>query len=855
MSNEPPHSPMQNRILAALPTNDYARLQDDLEVVNLKLGQVLFEPGDNPAYVYFPATCIVSLIFTTRKGASAELAITGNDGLVGVPLVLGGNTTTHRAVIQSEGTAYRLKIEIMRWELDQSGELQQLALRYTQALMTQMAQSVVCNRHHSVDQQLCRWLLLSLDRLPGNQLNMTQELIGHMLGVRREAVTEAAGKLQAAGLIHYSRGKIVITNRAGLEERVCECYGVVKSEYDRLFQLPPACRPKSRARPNPETLRKRAEARLQQSPTESTMSHWDNIQLIHELQVHQIELEMHNEELRHAYEEADALIERYADIYDFAPISYFTLDRQGVIVDMNLAGSILLGIKSSQKGRHRFASRISPHDLPDFDQFFAAVFEAKDKSVGEFVLSGSTHHPESIVKIEAVPDENGDECRMVVMDITAIKKAEKALQEREQYLRAVIDNFPFLVWLKDSEGRYLAVNRAFTKHCDALSDDVLIGQRDINIPCPTIAAIDQVDDSSIIESGEQKSVVASIAFNDQEHWYEIYKSPVTLTGQPIGLVGFARDITAKHNIQLALKNSEMQYRHAIEKMPLSIAVLQKGMLKYLNPKGAELLGYPPDECTNVPYLPFVYEADRQWATNAYREYRLGKAIPDDVEIRLQGKSGQAFECLMHVSQTEWEGGPATLAIFEDVTEKKRLDAELRRLASMDPLTELANSSHFFNHLDQALSALKRNSVGKVALLILEIDNFKTTAADLGQLGESAVLRLVSAVLREEMRKVDFAGRIAHEKFAMLLPDTDMDAAWVFAERLNNKMRGTSLAIGGKQAGLTLSIGIAPVSASDATSNQGYALAERALIKTKLSGGNQSIRANCSDMELADVKLP
>lgn len=228
-------SPKQNRILAALTANDYARLQDDLERVSLKLGQVLFESGDGLGYVYFPATCIVSLIFTTRKGASAELAITGNDGLVGIPLVLGGETTTHRAVIQSEGTAYRLKMEIMRWELDQGTELQHLALRYTQALMTQMAQSVVCNRHHSVDQQLCRWLLLSLDRLQGNELIMTQELIANMLGVRREGVTEGALKLQKAGLIQYARGRIEVLDRAGIEQRSCECYAVVKNEYDRLL--------------------------------------------------------------------------------------------------------------------------------------------------------------------------------------------------------------------------------------------------------------------------------------------------------------------------------------------------------------------------------------------------------------------------------------------------------------------------------------------------------------------------------------------------------------------------------------------------------------------------------------------
>lgn len=208
MPSELMYRPKQNRILGALPTTEYSRLQDDLDLVHLKLGQVLYESGDTLGYIYFPITCIVSLIFTTQKGGSAALAITGNDGLVGIPLVLGGNTTTHRVIVQSAGAAYRLKVEIVRWELDQGGEFQQLALRYTQALMTQMAQSIVCNRFHSVDQQLCRWLLISLDRLPGNELKMTQELIANMLGVRREAITEAAGKLQAAGLIEYSDAQL-----------------------------------------------------------------------------------------------------------------------------------------------------------------------------------------------------------------------------------------------------------------------------------------------------------------------------------------------------------------------------------------------------------------------------------------------------------------------------------------------------------------------------------------------------------------------------------------------------------------------------------------------------------------------
>ena len=832
-------SPKQNRILAALTPNDFARLQDDLELVTLKLGQVLFESGDSLGYVYFPATCIVSLIFTTQKGASAELAITGNDGLVGIPLVLGGETTTHRAVIQSEGKAYRLKMEVMRWELDQGNELQHLALRYTQALMTQMAQSVVCNRHHSVDQQLCRWLLLSLDRLPGNQLNMTQELIGNMLGVRREAVTEAAGKLQAGGLIHYSRGHITVIDRPGLEARACECYAVVKSEYDRLFQLSPVTRLKGRARPNPETFRKRAEARFLQSSPEVPKTPWDSAQLVHELQVHQIELEMHNEELRIAYDEADALRDRYADIYDFAPVGYFTLNQQGVILDMNLAGSILLGVKGSQKGRHRFASHVVPDDLPAFNRFFEAVLTAKHKTECEVMLSSTIHRPEANVKIEAVPDENGDECRMVVIDVSATKKAEKALWKREHYQRAVLDNFPFMVWLKDTQGRFLAVNTPFATSFGKPSADALIGQSDFDIVSREIAEARRADDQAVLEAGEKKTVVELVEMDGQPHWFEIYKSPVNLAGQPIGTVGFARDITERHNTQQALKNSEKRYRSFIEKMPLSIAILQDGVVKYINPKGLEMTGYAPDECLGQPFLPLIYEADRHWATEAHKSHSLSKLKPTSSDIRLLSKTGQLIDSLMHVSSVEWEGRVAVLAIFEDVSAKKMAEAELRRLASLDLLTNLATREHFMAHIEQALSRMKRGADREVAILMIDLDHFQKTIETLGQLAGEAVLRLFSALLRDELRKVDFAGRLGSEKFAVLLPETDRPAATVFAERLRKKVAGTSIIIDGQRVSITVSIGIATMNVEDESPEQGLLLAEKGLSAARLAGGNQT----------------
>ncbi|HTP57933.1 MAG TPA: Crp/Fnr family transcriptional regulator [Spirochaetia bacterium] len=227
--------PRENHLLAVLPEPDSERLIPHLELVSLPLGSALYESGDRLNHVYFPTSAIVSLLYELESGASAEIAVVGNEGIVGIALFMGGDTMPNRAVVQSQGHAYRLKGQALKEEFNRGGALQHLLLRYTLALLAQMAQTAVCNRHHTVDQQLCRWLLLSLDRLPANELSMTQELIANMLGVRREGVTEAAGKLQDAGLIRYSRGRITVVDRPGLEGRVCECYAVVKKEFLRLL--------------------------------------------------------------------------------------------------------------------------------------------------------------------------------------------------------------------------------------------------------------------------------------------------------------------------------------------------------------------------------------------------------------------------------------------------------------------------------------------------------------------------------------------------------------------------------------------------------------------------------------------
>lgn len=229
------HSPNQNRLLAALPTEEFNRLAPSLELVLMPLGKILYAPGELLPHAYFPTTAVVSLHYMTESGASAETAGVGNEGVVGVSLFMGGNTTSSSAVVVIAGHAYRLERHLLMQEFERADLLQRLLLRYTQALMTQMAQMAVCNRYHSLDEQLCRWLLLTIDRQSTQDLSMTQELIANMLGVRRESITEAAGNLQRAGFISYRRGHIAVLDRVGLEGQVCECYGVVKNEMNRLL--------------------------------------------------------------------------------------------------------------------------------------------------------------------------------------------------------------------------------------------------------------------------------------------------------------------------------------------------------------------------------------------------------------------------------------------------------------------------------------------------------------------------------------------------------------------------------------------------------------------------------------------
>lgn len=418
-------SARQNGILAALPMSDYATIADALESVDLVAGQVIEEPGGAHGFVHFPVTCTVSLVSSTQDGEMSELAIAGHEGLVGLAAVLGVPAMSHRVMVMVAGQAYRMSAAAFDAAIARSDIFRRLSLRYVQALMGQMAQSIVCGRHHSVLQRLSFWLLFHRDRCAREQLKVTHETIAHMLGVRRESVTQAAGQLQAAGRIRTSRGKISIEDPQGLGRHACECYDMVRADYERLQQPLQTGQPLM----------------------------WGRAQNADQGQDAEDEVEGANAAL------GQQPVERkYADIYDFAPVGLMSLDRQGRILEVNMAGAILLGIQRSRSSSHVFTEFLNEEAQDTFMTFHAEVMSGKCRRHCELTLKPTVQRPALVVRIDATVDEDGLENRMVMCDITEQVQHAQALAAREREQRALLAHLPGVFWIKDEQGRFVAVN-------------------------------------------------------------------------------------------------------------------------------------------------------------------------------------------------------------------------------------------------------------------------------------------------------------------------------------------------------------------------------------------------------------
>lgn len=415
--------PKQNRILATLARQDYERLLRDMEAVEFSQGQAIYREGGFVRHLYFPTTLAVSILATNPEGGLASLATVGHEGFVGFSAVAGHDVSPFEVVALNDGAAYRMPREVASWEFDRHGEFSRVLLDYLQTVLLQFAYSALCVQVYTVEQRLCRWLLEVLDRVPGQPLKMTQAFIAGHLGVRREAITDAALKLQAAGLIEYGRGMITVRDRDGLEDLACECYARLRSECDRALQLPARNEVARHVRLDQAEIRRLAEARFHKGERVEPKSLSHMGRLLDELQIRQIELQIQNEEVSAAYAEADRLQKKYTDIYDFAPVPYVTVDAQGVIRQINLAGAIQLGLKRSEIGFHRFGDSVAPSCRPAFARFLEETLTGCKRLQLEVELVPTTQGPAATVVIDGIADENGSACLMVLVDIT-VQRAE-----------------------------------------------------------------------------------------------------------------------------------------------------------------------------------------------------------------------------------------------------------------------------------------------------------------------------------------------------------------------------------------------------------------------------------------------
>jgi CRP-like cAMP-binding protein len=430
----------RNKILASIPLSHYVRLADHLKPVDLSPGQVIFESGENLEFAYFPTTCTASLVSHTADGDSSELAMTGRDGMVGVCLILGSGAMNHRAVVQCAGQAYKMPADVFQLELNRCRPLQQLALSYVQSLITQMAQSIVCIAHHSVMERLCYWLLFNQDAVCSEQLKVTHETIANMLGVRRESITQALGKLQSAGCVSSGRGKIQILDRQGLNDSVCECFSLVTAENQRLYE---------------------AAARSPQDDQEPGL-------------------------LAHGSAGPDhALLHKYQDAYDFAPVGFVSLDPQGRVLQTNLAGAIMLDIQRSQPTLSPLLDFIEPADQALFLDFHQEVLSGKCRRHCEVTLRATAHRAAMVVRVDATLDDLGDECRLVMIDVTEERKTAAQALAVERQQQELLAKQPFMLWFKDPQGRLISANASLVQDWQHFAQDAALEKVDLqSMPMP-----------------------------------------------------------------------------------------------------------------------------------------------------------------------------------------------------------------------------------------------------------------------------------------------------------------------------------------------------------------------------------
>jgi len=675
-------APRQNRILRAVKARDFMRLEHELELVEFTHGEKIYEAGDAVKFLYFPVTLVASILATDIDGESTSLAIVGNEGVLGFTVACGADHTPYSAMAISGGAAFRLRRELADWEFDQHASLFWLVLKYGEAAAFNYAQTALCNQHHTVQQRLCGWLLDVTGRSGQDDVAMTQASLAAQLGVRREAVSETAGELQACGILRYSRGQVTILDPKGLQDRACSCRNAGKKHWQDASSRLTQSHWHYRMRPNPMTTRRLAEERAKLTLDNLPNSVPEVRKLVEELEVGKHLLELHMAELTESYAEANKLRHRYSDLYDFAPVAYATVDQSGVIRRINLAGAILLKLKRSEIQRHRLMDSIMPDQCEKFSAFLQRLIVAPEHRRLEVELRPNGRDLVTTVLIDGVVDENGNDCQLAITDITERKVLERQLERSNaeaRLLRHALDNVGAYVFLKDRDLKYRYVNWAVLDLIGCTEEELLGRGDSCFFPDDLAKHFEEGDRRAL--NGEQVIDESTLRHADgrKVHTRDA-KSPIYdySNGKTLcGICGISNDISDLKRVESDLRESEARYRALVAASSDVVYRMSPDWSEMRRVSGGALV---PDRVSRSRSWvdTYIFPDDQPGVLAAISEAIRNKSMLE-LEHRIllkDGSEGWTFSRAVPILNAENEISE-WIGMASDVTERKKAEAALK----------------------------------------------------------------------------------------------------------------------------------------------------------------------------------
>ena len=677
-------APKQNQLLAALKHQEFMRLEYELQPVEFPSGRMIYRSGEMIDYLYFPASLAASISVSGDDGKSSSLALVGNDGVLGFTAAYGSERTPYDVVAINHGVAFRLRRELADWEFDQHSSLLWLVLRYGQVAMFSFAQTALCNQHHSVEQSLCSWFLGIADKAGEKYFTMTHAFMAGQLGVRREAISEAAAELQSAGAIEYSRGKVTLRDLGTLRDRACSCGESIRKHQQQLHPTHADTLWRYRVRPDPVSMRRLAQERVRHSGIPKPASPSDYGRLVAELEVRKYMHEIQMEELIESYAEADRLRERYADIYDFSPVAYASVDALGVLKQVNLSAAILLGIKKSEAARHRFVDSVTADQREAFIQFLKLVLDDHAHHRVEVSLAATDQRPEAFAIIDGVADEAKAECRMVITDVTKEKTFEQSLRRAYELLDMSHSAANAGSWDWDMvSGRLTwSVNLFNLFSLNSARDKASFETwRTILHPDDAVNAEEQIK-QAIRDHRKLLNQFRVLLPDGRIRWItSVGEAIYDDAGNPLRMRGICIDATRQMEAEAEIHRYAEQYRTVADfTYDWEYWQSPEGKILYISPSCERISGYCRDEFLADPALLTKIVCTEDFAAFETHLEKTSVLSPScEIEFRIHRKDGETRwigHCCQPVQSDAGEYLGRRVS-NRDVTESKAAEAQLR----------------------------------------------------------------------------------------------------------------------------------------------------------------------------------